>query len=117
MIEKLTKNPDQLFEITDDSEAKLLLTQLGLVDKFRKKVPGVESSNQIATGTCKTHYILALYFTGKTVETDNGYLVYAVPKSEVSVDQMIQYTAAILTGVGMVSDEPISWGSYSDKSN
>jgi hypothetical protein len=66
----------------------MLLLELGLLDQLKNKVEGIDSTNQTVTGECKTHFILALFFTGKTLETDNGYIVYAFPKSKVSIKQM-----------------------------
>ncbi len=88
MLNKLQKNPNEVFTISDDNEAKILLLELGLFDQFKNKVEGIDSTNQTVTGECKTHFILALFFTGKTLDTDNGYIVHAFPKSKVSIEQM-----------------------------
>jgi hypothetical protein len=38
-----------------------------------------------------THYIFAMLFTGKTLPSDNGYAVYCVPKSAMTIEQMNEF--------------------------
>src|ERR1700722_8370897 len=109
MIEKLQKNSGEMFQISNDDEAKVLLMELGLIDRFSKIVKGVSSTNQFVTGICQTHYILGFLFTGKTVETDNGYLVYAVPRSKFSSQKMKEMTVQIMAALGVMSNGIISF--------
>jgi hypothetical protein len=71
-----------------------LLCELGVIDKFSKKVEGVESSNQFLTTENETHYFFAWLFTGKTLASDNGYVVYANPKSIFTLEMMHEFVNA-----------------------
>jgi len=117
MIERLQKNPNQLFQFSEDSEAKVLLFELGLIDKFSKGVQNIASTNQVVTGLCPTHYILAMFFTGKTIQSDNGYLVYAVPRSQVSPKQMGDFMSQIMAKLKIYSHETITEKMFSPDSS
>jgi hypothetical protein len=96
MIEVLDKNPNQFFEFDDDEEAKGLLLELGLIDKFANQRPQEQASTQIVNAETRTHYIIATLFLGNPVPTDNGYLIYAAPKSQFSLARMGEFMRRLL---------------------
>ena len=102
MIKQLQQNPDKLFQITNDSEAKVLLLELGLMGTFSNRVEGIESPTEAVTGECSTHYILAMLFSGRTKPEDNGYVVYGFPKSKCSPEKAMAMTEDILKQAGML---------------
>lgn len=99
-LSTLAANPDRLFEIKDDKDATNLLFELRLIDKFSKSIPGVAEPIEAVTGECKTHYILALLFTGRAKPEDNGYLVYCLPKNQCSAKKAGQFVSDVLRSQG-----------------
>jgi hypothetical protein len=90
MIEYLDNHPDKHLYINNqnDAEARLLLEELGMISRFQKKRPGAPGPDQIAIGECPSHFIVAILFTGDPDKMKNGFLIFAVPKSRTSPDQM-----------------------------
>ena len=78
----LNQHPNKAFRVLNDANVKKLLFELGLLDKFSGKVPGVQYPVESVTGHCSTHYIFALRFSGQPKPEDNGYAVYCLPKIE-----------------------------------
>jgi hypothetical protein len=102
MVERLQHNPDKLFQFTNNARVKVLLFELGLIDKFSKVVPGVPAPTEAVTGECSTHYILAILFSGRTKPDDNGYVVYCFPKSQCSAEKASQVVRDILKAQGQL---------------
>lgn len=103
MVEQLESYPDKSFRIDDDNAAKLLLTGLGVIGHFATEFEGVVATNQTLTADCRTHHILALRFTGKAKKEDNGYIVYAMPKSKYTLDQMSAFYTREMAKLGIDS--------------
>lgn len=101
MLGKLSNNPDELFRTIDDSEAKLLMMEAGMPNLFEKVVPGVKATTQFSSGQCATHYLLVMFFTGRTVQTDNGYFLMAWPKSKTTLVQLYLDMAELFNGMGI----------------
>lgn len=94
--------PNQFFQFADDKEAKQLLFELGLIDKFSKKPIGNDSAAQLVTyGEHLTHFIVAMFFTGKTKPEDNGYVVFCLPKSQYSPERASQFVRLKMEGQGL----------------
>jgi hypothetical protein len=86
----LLKNPDEFFQTENDHEAKAFLVEVGLSAQIKTDI--TESRTQLITyGDHSTHFIAVEYFTGKTVKTDNGYLIYCLPKSQFSADDFAEF--------------------------
>jgi hypothetical protein len=89
MVENLVKNPTQLIKITDDSDAKALLFELGLSGRFSLNPPNVPrgkpSSQVIRYTEHATHFILAVLHRGHPSDDLNGYEVVCFPKSQYSL--------------------------------
>ncbi|HZF01606.1 MAG TPA: hypothetical protein VE344_06880 [Methylomirabilota bacterium] len=101
MIEILEQMPNQFFQFADDKEAKQLLFELGMIDKFTPKPNFKPSTTQILTeSNHPTHFIAAMYFAGKTNPTDNGYLVFCLPKSQFSPEQAMAFVQKKMEGQG-----------------
>jgi hypothetical protein len=85
MIENVIANPDQLFHFLDNNEAKTLLSELGMIDKFSIDSSGAEET---ITGEIQTLYVLAGHRKGHPNEQANGYVVLCIPKTQYSPDAM-----------------------------
>lgn len=116
MNERLLSHPDEPFAFDDDAECKLLLSELGIAGRFcRDPIKGQTSTTQTVTEmNHKTHWILAMLFSGKTKESDNGYYVVCLPKSRSTVVEFIQTCAQITEGQGTVVDAGLFPGDASD---
>jgi hypothetical protein len=102
MIEILNQMPGQFFQFSDDGEAKIMLFELGLIDKFSIKPPHGQSTAQFVTyGEHPTHFIFAMLFVGKTKKEDNGYVVFCLPKSEYSSESAMKFVHSKLKGQGV----------------
>lgn len=114
MIEILNQMPSQFFQFDDDSEAKTILFELGLIDKFSIKPPFAPSTAQFVTfGEHLTHFIFAMLFVGKTKQEDNGYVVFCLPKSEYSPESAMKFVQSKLEGQGV----PIAGNLFSGNSS
>ena len=104
MIEILEQMPNQLFQFDDDDEAKRLLFELRMIDKFTPRPNIKPSTTQVLTeANHPTHFIFAMYFAGKTNPTDNGYLVFCLPKSQFSPEQAMAFMQQKMAGQGSPS--------------
>jgi hypothetical protein len=52
--------------------------------------------------------VFALFFTGKTIPTDNGYLVYAIPKSQKTRQEMGDFVNQIMMMLQIYSHGMVS---------
>jgi hypothetical protein len=105
----ISDTPDEVRSIIDDADAKLLLMQLGIIEKLLEHGKALKESNvagfsksHAATAYSPdhpTHWIMATYCSGFTNPTDNGFMVDCIPKSRCSFEQFRvlrrQHTAAI----------------------
>ena len=89
MIEELLQNPNKLFQISDDDEAKMCLLEFGLMGKFSAMT--ASRTQMITYGDHPTHFVVAMYFTGKTKNSDNGYLIYLLPKNTYPPDRAMEF--------------------------
>lgn len=93
-MKDLTTTPNELIEITNDHDAKALLLQLGVLDKFSQRGPLADKwSEALHFTTHPTHWVLARLYTGFKNPADNGYVVQCFPKSRFSIEQMKQIAA------------------------
>ena len=103
--EVLLNQPGMRFEINRDDQAQRFLTEFGLTGQIDTTI--TESRTQmLTTNDHKTHYFVIIYFTGKTVETDNGYLIYCLPKKVMSPQGYVDF----LKHLGMVHTNVVSLG-------
>jgi hypothetical protein len=109
MIENLIANPDRLFHFLDNNEAKTLLSELGMIDKFSIDSSGAEETIETITGEMQTHYVLAGHQKGHPKEQANAYVVLCIPKTQYSSDAMhkgMQVLRAAFRAKEMVSQLP-----------
>jgi hypothetical protein len=100
IVESLLKNPDTIFETKNDTTAKLWLLELGLMGKFSNTS---DSRTQLITHRDHpTHFIVAMFFTGKTKKSDNGYVIFCLPKSEFPPELALQFVEKISREQGYV---------------
>ena len=106
--------PCQFFQIDDDAEAKTILFELGLIDKFSIKPPYAQSTAQFVTyRDHPTHFIFAMLFVGKTKKEDNGYVVFCLPKREYSPESAMKFVHNKLEGQGI----PVAGNLFSTNSS
>jgi hypothetical protein len=95
MITDLTQRPDEIVEIIDDTDAKLLLLPFGVLDKFTKGVPRAGGWLDCASITTHpTHWISAQLYSGFENPADNGFCVLCLPKSRIGSAQFHQVVTA-----------------------
>lgn len=103
--EKILNSPDEFFQIADNNEAKALLFELGIIDKFAKNQGGTgKATVQAITGDLRTHYVLAMFCEGNPLESDNGYVVFCIPRTQRSpaeMNEMMPLLFRIFEGKGM----------------
>jgi len=87
MADKLQNAPDEQFDIDDDADAKVLLLELGILDKFTTKLPSHETTQAVVYREHPTHHILALLYAGHSNPVDNGFFVFCLPRSRFSPEQ------------------------------
>ncbi|MGD1088953.1 MAG: hypothetical protein ABR955_09560 [Verrucomicrobiota bacterium] len=115
MIEILEQMPNLTFFFEKDDEAKTVLFEMGLIDKFSQEPPYSQSTIQaVSYSEHATHFIIGLLYLGKTKPEDNGYLVYCLPKSQYSLQKAIQFRERILQGQGVSVVEKILSGKSSE---
>jgi len=83
MTKKLENSPDEQFDIADDVNAEVLLLELGILDRFRKKTTAPETQ-AVIYNVHSTHHILAVFYSGRQKAEDNGYAIFCIPKSKLS---------------------------------
>lgn len=78
----ISKDPDLNVEVSDDKEARLVLEELGLLEKFTQhgNFPGI-GVQILGRDTHPTHLVIAMFFHGFAQKRDNGFLVTLFPKS------------------------------------
>ena len=114
MIEILNQMSSQFFQFDNDKEAKTVLFELGLIDKFSIKPPYAQSTAQFVTyGEHPTHFIFAMLFVRKTKKEDNGYVVFCLPKSEFSPESAMKFVRSKLEGQGV----PVAGNLFSGNSS
>lgn len=104
MLEILSQNPHKMVTVEDDKEAKTLLFELGLIDKFSKNpLLGASTAQAVTHGDHPTHFVFAMLFLGKTAKQDNGYLVYCLPKSQYPPSKAMEFVRTVLKSQGKVA--------------
>ncbi len=90
----ITDTPNEFRRILDDTDAKFVLIQFGLIDKLLEhgtRPAGVSLSepwsSRIYFTDHPTHWLVADYYTGFSNPADNGFVVDCIPKSQVSLEQ------------------------------
>jgi hypothetical protein len=103
MIEILDQMPNLTFLFEKSDEAKTVLFEMGLIDKFSQRPLYFHQSTLQAIGYSEhaTHFIIGLLYLGKTKPEDNGYLAYCLPKSKYSPQEVIQFREDVLEGQGV----------------
>jgi hypothetical protein len=93
-MKPITDTPDEVRRIADNTDAKLFLTQLGLLDKLLElavRPEGVSPSkpwgSRLYLSNHITHWIIADYYCGYANPADNGFLITCIPKSQCSPDE------------------------------
>ncbi len=97
MTEKLQNSPNKRFDITDDSQAEILLLELGILDRFTKKFPAHETTQTVVFNEHPTHHILAVLYLGHQNTVDNGYVIFCIPRSHLSAEQFHTFADKFLT--------------------
>ena len=100
MLKILEKIPNESLTILDDTEAKMLLFELGLITRFTPKpsnVPKGRPSAQVVRYTeHTTHFILALLILGYPKEELNGYGIVCFPKSQMPLARFNEFAERCL---------------------
>jgi hypothetical protein len=81
MNDALLNKPNDYLEFTNDSEIKVFLKELGILQKLEAlslSIPGMKCHIFVAH---KTHWIVAILYCGHKNPLDNGYAVHCFPKS------------------------------------
>lgn len=83
ILDILAKDPDQAVEVANDKDAKMLLCQIGIAGAFSDERT---LSDRPTVQICgfdghRTHFIIALLFSGLPFKKDNGYLITCAPRS------------------------------------
>jgi hypothetical protein len=88
-VKPLSEQRDQVVIIRDDLDAKVLLVELGIFEKFSKRGDLAESWAQILTySDHPTHWIIATWFTGSDDPVEDGFDIACYPKSLYSESMM-----------------------------
>lgn len=95
-LERLQKNADNFFEISNDKKAKALLVELGLTNIFTQTT--ALQTQIVASGKHPTHHIVALLFSGRKNKRHNGCLIYCIPRNRFSPDMIAQFLEEIALG-------------------
>lgn len=102
MNDLLSRHSDMGIMINDETEARLLLTQLGMIaalaDSFFK--PG-ETLLSVLSCTHPTHHVMGSRFRGFSRPEDNGYQVLAVPKTYMDEAGFLQYCSRVFSSLGI----------------
>lgn len=86
-MKPLAQTPGEIVEIRDDDDAKALLLELGMLDKFPKPANANRSwVSRVAYPEHPTHWISATRFGGFVNPSENGYAVVCLPKSHFSME-------------------------------
>jgi hypothetical protein len=84
----ISKRAAEHIEIRDDEDAKVLLLECGILDKFQKRGPLAEEWAETLTyADHPTHWIIATRFTGFALASDNGFHIMCYPKSHISLQE------------------------------
>ena len=94
-MKPLSKSPNEIVEISDDTDAKALLVQLGVINKFPES-PNLSEpwAARVGYADHPTHWIMATLFTGFPNAIDNGYVIYCLPKSQFALPDANQWLRA-----------------------
>ena len=80
----LVNNPGRIFEIDDDDDARRFLLEVGLLGRFTHDNSPSSGRELVTYDEHPTHFVVVLYFTGQAVRSDNGYLIYCLPKNRLT---------------------------------
>jgi hypothetical protein len=105
----LEATPNQVREFLDDTDAKTLLIQFGLLDKLLEfgRQPGLAEprADTIHYTDHATHWIIGIRYRGYASADQNGYAVTCLPKSVYSFDQFRAFERDRLRGVPIDLEE------------
>lgn len=93
--DKLTRNPNEIFEFHHNGQIKDFLIELNVESKFNAEKEG-EQQQVIQHEEHPTHFILILRWSGYAHRQDNGYYVWCLPKRKFTVEQFYEYSRRIL---------------------
>jgi len=104
MVEILEQAPDESIMIDNDEQAKQFLFELGMIDKFLKNPKANTKTNtQLATHfSHRTHYVIAMYFSGHDKPEANGYLIHCIPKSKFTREEALDAVSRRMADMGVI---------------
>jgi hypothetical protein len=114
--EKLKRSLSEVAEFKDDDEIKEFLVELGLLNRFSADATGpagektmIQSATEVNHGT---HFISVFFWTGYDEPEQNGYRLWAFPKSLCNLKQFVEIHQKLSEAIGgrgqVVSIEPFS---------
>jgi len=101
--EKLGRSTSDFHEYNHNGQIKDFLVELGLSSQFKSNptAPGQKEVVQAVTElNHTTHFILIAFWTGYDDPKDNGYRMWAFPKSKFSLEQFMAFSRKILSSSG-----------------
>ncbi len=100
-MKPLDATPNEMRETADDSTARAMLVQLGVLDRLLDLSRQTELAEPRADMVCDTdhatHWIFGVYYHGYPSATDNGYTLRCFPKSVYTLEQ---FRAAVRRDIG-----------------
>ena len=88
--------PNDFVEIGDQSNAKALLAEIGLLGKFRHLTPSKRVGQIMRHVSHKTHWILAVLWLGHSNSAKDGYIVYCLPRSQFSPEMLDHFQQCLI---------------------
>lgn len=74
--------PDEVIHIIDDNEARKFLTECELLGPLERDCAATDGTAAAMGLHHPTHWILAVHYMGNPLPADNGFQVFAWPKSQ-----------------------------------
>ena len=111
----LKRSPSETAEFDHNGQIKEFLVELGLSSQFRANATGLAGEKTMIQSVTEvnygTHFIVVVLWTGYDDPEQNGYRLWAIPKSKCTLKQFSKIHQSILksTGGRISGIEPF-WG-------
>lgn len=95
MLEILDANPDEQFTFENDKETKILVSELGLTDRFNQNPSKGASHQSVLHFGNFSHFIQVILYLGNPDPKENGFVVRCFPRSKVTYSEFMEATKSL----------------------
>jgi hypothetical protein len=100
--DKLARSANDYLTFDHDEQIKEFLFELGLSSRFKTNLHGKRVQFVSEPTGMKTHFILICLYSGCEDQSDNGYFIWAFPRSKTTMEMFTTVAGGLMGKSGAV---------------